>query len=160
MADITVLFPDLLVTDEPDDSGWSYGPSIYIHYNDMVKFFADSVIIAVDDDNYQGDSYRLLQTSVDDSQLGQKYGILIFGWGSCSGCDALQACSSIQDYQELFDNLERSILWFASEDELIEYVRNKDWSTEWYSHRDAGLEFTNKLHDFCGLTPPEISEYD
>lgn len=54
-------------------------------YKPIVNSFG-KIIIQVNDGDYQEDSYILLE---DDG----RYGYLSFGWGSCSGCDALQACS-------------------------------------------------------------------
>src|SRR5262249_9459299 len=71
-------------------------------YEPMIAAFG-RFIVGADDADYQGDSYRLI---ADGDEPGQRYGMLIFGWGSCSGCDALQACSSVQEVQELMDRLQ------------------------------------------------------
>ena len=65
------------------DESWGW-----YDYQPMLNAFG-KVAIQVDDDAYQGDS-RLLYDE------NGKIGVLIFGWGSCSGCDALQACGSLE----------------------------------------------------------------
>ena len=56
-------------------------------YEQLIESIGIQIIVSVSDDGWQGDT-RLLFYEED------KYGFLVFGWGSCSGCDALQACQS------------------------------------------------------------------
>lgn len=69
--------------DETEDSVYllgdlcSYDPIL----NDLGK-----VLFKLDEGSYSGDT-RLIYTD-----SNSRYGILTFGWGSCSGCDALQSC--------------------------------------------------------------------
>ena len=62
---------------------------------------------------------------------GARYGILIFGWGSCSACDALQACRNWEEVAALRDDIARGIRWFESAGDALAYVREHDWSLEW-----------------------------
>ena len=66
-------------------------------YQPIVDSFGN-VLIQVDDADYQGDTRVLYEKD-------GKYGYLNFGWGSCSGCDALQACCNIEEIQELINSL-------------------------------------------------------
>ena len=66
----------------------------FCDYRPMIDSFGYEILLQVDDKDYQGDS-RLLFRDV------SRYGILIFGWGSCSGCDSLQACESLEDVEKL-----------------------------------------------------------
>ena len=79
-------------------------------YTPMLEQFGE-ILIRVDDNDYQGDSYLIYKKE-------NSYGYLRFGWGSCSGCDALQACDTIQEVQELMDTLYNDIIWFISLVEL------------------------------------------
>jgi hypothetical protein len=81
------------------------------------------IIIKVDDDDYQGDS-RVLYKGYDD-----KFGVLVFGFGSCSGCDALQACDSYDDLEQLRLQLESSIKW-GIVSETLEYLIGHDWDVD------------------------------
>lgn len=65
--------------------------------------------------SYQGDSLYMVKGE-------QGYGILTFGWGSCSGCDSLEACSSQADIDALQDDLERGIRWFTTLGEAVAFV--------------------------------------
>lgn len=74
------------------------------NYDQIVATFG-RVLVETSDGDYQGDSLYLITDET-------RFGILTFGWGSCSGCDALEACSSQSDLDSLQDDLEKSIVWF------------------------------------------------
>lgn len=114
--------------------------SWYTSYSPMLEEFGE-IIIRVDVDDYQGDSYLIYKD-------GNRYGYLCFGWGSCSGCDALQRCCSIIEVQELMDKLYNDIKWFDSKDSLKEYFNKKDWSLEWCWHYSEFRDFLGKVEEF------------
>lgn len=96
------------------DNSWGWWD-----YQPMLNEFGD-ILLQKDEQNYQGDSFLIYEKD-------DKYGYLTFGWGSCSGCDALQGCNSIGEVQELMDRLYSSIEWFDSLDALKEYFKETDW---------------------------------
>ena len=120
-----------LYTDEP---GWWYD------YQPMLNAFG-KIAIQVDDNDYQGDS-RLLYFE------NGKIGVLIFGWGSCSGCDALQACGSLEEVQELCDSLQEDIKWFDDKKQALEYFTNHDWHGDYSWHQAETKEFVNKCIEY------------
>lgn len=103
------------------------GYSFY-SYDDMVKEFG-TIIVKVDDDNYSGDSRVFYHD-------GARYGWLQFGWGSCSGCDALQGCCNIDEVQRLMDELYNSIRWWDTREEALKFFNEHDWAGD-YSY-DTG----------------------
>lgn len=102
--------------------------SYYYTYAELLESFDVEVLHRVDEDDYQGDSWVLFRD-------GERYGYLCFGWGSCSGCDALEACCSHVEVTELRDSLWSGIHWEPSREAMLEYVNNKDWSLgySWHS---------------------------
>lgn len=114
--------------------------SCYYDYNPMLKEFGE-IIIHVDAGYYQGDSFLIYKD-------GDRYGYLSFGWGSCSGCDALQACQTTSDVQQLMDRLYNSIKWFDSKVLLKEYFNTKDWSLEWGWYYSEFRDFLEKVKEF------------
>lgn len=107
-------------------------------YQPMLDEFGE-ILLQVDDDDYQGDSFLIYKKD-------NKYGLLIFGWGSCSGCDALQACDDIDEVQELMDSLYNSITWFDSLQELKNYISNNDiMELKWYCHSDTFKKFKRQI---------------
>ena len=93
-------------------SAWSYDP--------IIEGFGE-VVLRHDDDGYQGDTFLVYR---------DPWRFLRIGWGSCSGCDALQACGSYEDIDKLVEDIQRSIVHFDSKEELQRYFRDKDWSME------------------------------
>ena len=88
---------------------WDSRPS----YEDFVRTFGD-ILASASSSDWQGDSLYLIQ--------GARYGVLTFGWGSCSGCDALEACRTQEDLNDLQDDLERGIKWFDSISDVDSYL--------------------------------------
>lgn len=135
-----------LIDDRKDDDYWWYSGG----YADLVDSFEVETIFDEHDDDYQGDSYYLLKD-------GDKFGILIFGWGSCSGCDALQGCYTFEEVVTLRDELWQSISWDTL-DATKTWVESHDFGDDWYSYRDAGRKFANRLYEYFGIDKEITSE--
>lgn len=106
-------------------------------YNPMLKEFGN-IIIKIDEDGYQGDSFILYKKD-------DKYGFLTFGWGSCSGCDALQGCKNIEEVQELMDSLYNSIQWFDDLKSAKSYFETRDFDLDWMGHSQAFKDFIKEV---------------
>lgn len=121
-------------------------------YTPLLNSFG-TVLIRVDDDDCQGDSRILLHKD-------GRYGFLIFGWGSCSGCDALQDCDSYDDLDALIDQLENEIHWFDSIAAAHTYIIEQDTNgRNFYSHnKPKWKEFVLAVSDIAAkpraTTPP------
>ena len=101
------------------------------------------IIAQVDEDGYSGDSFVLLRD-------GERWGYLCFGWGSCSGCDALQGCASWQDVEDLREFLAGRVRWDTREG-TSQFLRDHDWEGDW---RPAlGREFAAKALAALGGVP-------
>lgn len=135
MVDVRKVFPNAF--ESVFESSWG-GPDV--GYDDLYKQFG-TPLVDVDIGSYQGDTLVVLEKE-------GMYGYLSFGWGSCSGCDALQACEDFDDLQELSDHLESSIKWFDSKEELKAWVNKHDWEGEWFSYSDRGevSDFINQVN--------------
>ena len=106
-------------------------------YNSILESFGYEILLQVDDDDYQGDSRVLFQD-------GERVGLLVFGWGSCSGCDALEACATYEDLQELWDSMYNNIHWEASKETMLAYISNKDWELDWSWSADETKQFVEQ----------------
>ena len=109
-------------------------------YQPMIDAFGN-VVVQVDIGSYHGDTLVLYDN---DGRIG----FLVFGWGSCCGCDALQACINFDDVQELCDELQRDIKWFDSKAYALKWAKEKDWDTEWFLYEDEGKEFVQKIIEY------------
>lgn len=110
-----------------------YGPCNYQPIIDDLG----TVLVQVDDNDYQGDSRVLLQKD-------SKFGILIFGWGSCSGCDSLQACDSLDDLEKEIEHIQSATKWFDSAIDCLHYLDNHDWEGDYCWHREETKDFLDK----------------
>lgn len=92
-------------------------------YDDLLLPLGEQLVTTQQSD-YQGDSLYLIRNSAGE------LGFLTFGWGSCSGCDALGAALSPKDdekLKELFDDLAAGVVWKATPKEMPVYLQAKDW---------------------------------
>src|SRR5690606_31726593 len=90
------------------ESGYFLAPS---DYDPLIKSMPGEIVVQVDQQGYQGDTWVLLRD-------GERWGYLEFGWGSCSGCDALQASGSWEDVAKLRNELEADIHWEPSREAM------------------------------------------
>lgn len=121
-----------------DDEAYFYGPG---DYQPIIDELGDPVV-QVDDDDYQGDTRILYRKD-------GRYGLLNFGWGSCSGCDGLRACTSFREIEELIQGLEDGIVWFDSLEAAKDYVCNdKDRIASYYWHQEEWKEFKQKVMEY------------
>ncbi len=125
-----ILYPDL----DNSDSTYFYGPC---DYNPIVKHFG-KVILQWDQKSYQGDTGAILKK-------GNQFGYLNFGWGSCSGCDALQACNNFADIDKLIEHLETQIQWFDSLQDLKDYFAKTDWEAKYCWGEPEFREFVKNV---------------
>ncbi len=130
---------------EEKDKTWHH---IYLSdYQPIVEEFGN-IVLQESDGGYQGSTWVLYQD-------GEKHGFLRFGWGSCSGCDALQACRSIDEVQSLMDYLWQSIMWFDSKDETVKFFTEHDWKGDWDYKIEEAARFVERVVEFLR---PEVIE--
>jgi hypothetical protein len=100
-------------------------------YQPILNSFG-TIVCQEDEKNWQGDSFVLYH-----DEENNEFGYLSFGWGSCSGCDALQACRKWEDVDDLMLELQNSITWFASADDAIGFFETHDWEGEYSFNSEA-----------------------
>lgn len=118
-----------------EDRDWYYRGQ---DYPDLVGLFCDEIVVEASDNDCQGDTYAILRK-------GDEYGYLEFGWGSCSGCDALQACESDEDMARLANDLAASVEWQADREAFKVWVAGKDWHGGYSWHCDGFHKFAEKV---------------
>jgi len=107
-------------------------------YRDIVDNFGHGVLLEVSDSGYHGDSRFLLQD-------GTRIGWLQFGWGSCSGCDALEACDSKAEFDELAAKLKSEVKWFESREEALKFFSEHDWEADYSWHEEEQQHFVSTV---------------
>ena len=106
----------------------------YPEYEQLYKHFG-RVLIARDFGEYSGDTLIVLQAP------NSRYGYLRIGWGSCSGCDALQACDTVEEIDILQRELYDSIVWCDSAGEMGAWLQAHDWKGDYIGRGDDVLSF-------------------
>lgn len=129
MKPINEVYPEHAADEARGES--FYGPA---DYGPLLESMEYEILLQKDDSDYQGDSRLLLRD-------GDRYGVLVFGWGSCSGCDALQACDSMKDIEALRTSLANSITWFDSKAACRGYFETHDWSGDFSYGSDETKQF-------------------
>jgi hypothetical protein len=108
--------------------------------------------------SWQGDEYFIVKQATDDWADDYRYGFSSASYGSCSGCDALQAAGSNGEaLNDLADQTYRGIRWFDTVEELIEFLRTADPANNWYANEDEWpalvAKFVAKLEALDGEKP-------
>lgn len=112
-----------------------------MNYESLVESQGIEVLLSLYMGEYQGDILMLVR-----NRQGQ-FGILTAGYGSCSVCDALQACDGDADeYDKLAKNLCGSVIWEEPEN-IIDYLNNKDWEGSYYGRADGLDDFIKEAKE-------------
>ena len=114
------------------------------NYTDILESFEYQILCKEDDDDYQGDSLVLFKKDM------SNYGYLCFGWGSCSGCDSLQACESLTELNELQKELYGSIQWFKGKKEIKKFLDEHDWEGSYDARTETRKKFIDNCHQILG----------
>lgn len=95
--------------------------------------------------SYQGDHLALLRR-------GEEVGLIVFGYGSCSGCDELESIAPSWwddddpgDWRpviDLSDRLRKSVHWSPSRDDLREWI-DATPENHWWSYEDEIARWLN-----------------
>lgn len=115
--------------------------STSLSYSSLPKLLGAKTLAWCDDHDYQGDSHALLEH-------GGEFGFLTFGWGSCSGCDAMEAAYGDRAAERaVLDGLCESIIWFATLREAKDHVSSRDTANHFGCHGDGWEEFTKEVSE-------------
>jgi len=110
----------------PEAKMESYGLCGIYGYQPIVDYCGE-VLIQFDDRDYQGDTFAIVKKN---DQLG----FLQFGWGSCSGCDALQAAHTLEKVGMLASDIESGVHWFNTGAELVKWLDEAEERNEYFVH--------------------------
>ena len=110
-------------------------------YDPLLESFGYEFLVKQDEYGHNGDSFVLFGD-------GDKRGILIFGWGSCSGCDALLGCESYDEIEQLRNKLHNEIRWFQTAKHCLEYYEKHDWEGDFVFHVAIWERFAEKCKSF------------
>lgn len=112
-----------------------------VNYQPIIEEFGN-IVVQVDDENYQGDSRILYHNA------SGRIGYLNFGWGSCSGCDALQACNTFEEVDELIQQLHDAVIWWNTKSEALEYFKYHDWKGDYHWEIENQERFVKEVIEY------------
>lgn len=127
------VFPETAKRMETAD--WFYAVEGY----DAIVKHCGEVLVEASDHDYQGDTFALVRGG--DGRVGY----VQFGWGSCSGCDALQACSTLADLGRLTDSIVSGVRWFNDVAEARTWLEGAEERNDYYVHSDAYPRFRSAV---------------
>jgi hypothetical protein len=106
----------------------------YPTYSDIVADWGYEILASKTFGEWQGDYVYLLSHS-------GRVGVAIIGYGSCSGCDALEGTDTgrgqipWREYQPIMDlsrSLRESIRWFAEPDDVLAWLESSKAENNWW----------------------------
>lgn len=97
----------------------------YIVYEDFVALMGKVLVECIFGAS-EGDSYYLIH----DPDKG--YGYICIGWGSCSVCDALEACDTLEEIVDLYFEIYDQIHWEPDQKLMARWMLIRDWSLTEY----------------------------
>ena len=109
-------------------------------YEPFIKSMGYPILWSHETGDYQGQWLFLLEN-------GSQVGILIFSYGSCSGCDALQACDTFEEAEGLRETLASSIRWGSAVDTL-KWLVSREWDLDHTYYLDNATEALAELGTF------------
>jgi len=114
-------------------------------YEPLIAHFG-TVAIQVSDEDFNGDT-RILY-----ADTGKGFGYLQFGWGSCSGNDALRACQTYRELAKLIDELASRIRWVPAE-EMLRFFVEHDWEGDYSWQSWQQKQFVDSVISFLRTLP-------
>ena len=114
-----------------------YGTS----YEDLVKSWGHEIVDQEEFGSYQGDLIYILRD-------GDRHGLLVIGYGSCSGCDELEARQPWDDEGDwsgviaLADELRQDVHWEADKGALMAWVGAHPES-HWWAYDNSIRQWLN-----------------
>ena len=91
--------------------------------------------------DWQGDYVYLLKN-------GDKYAFTVIGYGSCSGCDALEGCENDEEFNRLKESIINGIVWGTKQD-VYDYVFNQE-ANRWYFHEEDWVGIRKEIMEILG----------
>ena len=114
-----------------------------VSWEDLIRSFGYTVHVTHRFDSYSGDGIAIMGN-------GEQLGILVFGYGSCSGCDALEACNTYERLDELRQSLHNKIKWYDTDslpEAIAAFLMHAYITNQWYWHDN---EIKKQLFSLAG----------
>jgi len=115
----------------PEECGFTFSPwTRHPSYTEIAAKLGTVLLNATAGD-YQGDELFLFAD-------GDRRGLLIQAYGSCSGCDQLAAVDTPEDARALIDDMVTGTHWEDSPGALARWIEARNWEDQW-TWREGGV---------------------
>lgn len=85
------------------------------------------------------------------------YGFVSFGYGSCSQCDELEACSTYAEVAKVRKEMWERVHWEDNACNMFSWMYARDWKLQWYGHVPHAGKFITRSAEI--LSPLVETEY-
>ena len=113
-----------------------------VTYEGLIELGAGAVVVTEMIGDYQGDYHFLVKD-------GENYAHVVTGYGSCSGCDALQDCEeSFSKIAKLGNDICGSVIW-KSQEEILKHIEEHDAEGSWYGkEKEQWASFQQEVRNY------------
>jgi hypothetical protein len=111
-----------------------------------------SVWFSADEGSYQGDLYVVLtKQRMVDGEWRQQWGVAIIGYGSCSGCDALEGAmdDGRAETLQLVKDIANNIRWFDKLIGVADFVASME--PRWWTDTIEAKQIEAVVRAFCAV---------
>lgn len=109
-------------------------------YYEMVTNWDYKIVATECFGDYQGDEVYILEDKHSD-----KVGLAVIGYGSCGGCDALEAAyGNANELRALSQDLYNNVVWFDDYASFEAFVNSEKVETQWYWYEEEMKQFIKK----------------
>ncbi len=105
-------------------------------YEGILDEVSENILLVVTDGYYQGESYALVHKE-------GRFGVVEWSYGSCAHCDAIEACETVEEFEEVYEDMVGRIKWDTLTRTLL-YIEEHDWEGQAGYHYDALKVFPEK----------------
>ena len=88
--------------------------------------------------DWQGDYVYLLKNN-------DWYSLVVVGYGSCSGCDALEACENNEEFELLKQSILNDIRWGSKQD-ILDQISDEEIN-RWYFHESEWKDIAKEIRE-------------
>lgn len=137
----------------PDEVDCSY--FCVCDYSPLDSLIEGEEVVVVSDDDYQGETRILMQRTEDGCLFKPEYAFHTYSWGSCSGCDALQGCSSWEELLDYAKSHIDGIEWLSHDDTIKKLHEMIDEYNQYSWHDGNDYLFIRECFEFLGESIPD-----
>lgn len=116
------------------------------NYLAALKVIGLNEVTGIDAGYYQGDYFAAVTEEKYEYCDDERIGLLVIGYGSCSGCDAWEAADTAKDRIKVLTGQVDAVKWFDNLAAFKAYLAGDGAKLEWYGHEEEWAAFVAKVN--------------